>query len=90
MTGWIEQAALPIEEIGFLADASALDLCYHIDPQETGKWIEWLGRTFPEEQIRNRLQQLFKDHRTKAPAQAWLNGLPPEKAAAFKQRLARD
>lgn len=88
VTGWIEQAALPMDEIGFLADPATLDLCYHIDPRETGKWIEWLDQKFPQDQIERRLRQFFEDHRTKAAAQAWLDGLPPDKAAAFKLRLA--
>lgn len=88
VTGWIEQAALPVDEIGFLADAGTLDLCYYIDPRETGKWIEWLCLKFPEDRIEHRLQRLFEDHRTKAEARAWLDRLPPDEAAAFKQRLA--
>jgi hypothetical protein len=90
VTAWIQQAGLPLSEIGFLADAGTHDLCYYIDPRETGKWIEWLCWKFPGNRIERRLQQLFQDHRTKAAAQAWLDGLPPEKAADFKQRLARN
>ena len=90
VTAWILQAGLPLSEIGFLADASTHDLCYYIDPRETGKWIEWLCWKFPGDRIERRLQRFFEDHRTKAAAQSWLDGLPPDKAAAFKQRLAAD
>lgn len=90
VTAWVEQAALPLNEIGFLADAGTHDLCSYIDPRETGKWIEWLCWKFPGNRIERRLQRLFEDHRTKAQAQAWLDGLPPDKAAAFKQRLAAE
>ncbi len=86
VTTWIEQAALPEDEIGFLADG-AFDLCYHIDPRETGKWIEWLCRKFPEDRIEHRLQRFFEDHRTKAEAQAWRDALEPDEAKAFEERL---
>lgn len=87
VTGWIKEAQLPLDEIGFLADAGKLDLCHYIDPRETGKWIEWLCRTFPEEQIGHRLQRLFEDYRTKDEAQAWLKGLPADEAAEIERRL---
>ena len=90
VTGWIEQAGLTTDEIGFMAKASTLDLSYHIDPRDTGKWIEWLNRTFPEEQAKHQMKRLIKDHRTQDAAKAWLATLPPEEAAALVKRLGAE
>ena len=68
VTSWIKEARLPLDEIAFLADASSLDLCYYIDPQDTGKWITWLCETFPADQVNRRVSIMFTDHRTKTAA----------------------
>ena len=88
VTDWIEQAGLATDEIGFLADRSSLDLCYYIEPRDTGKWIEWLDRTFPQEETTQQIKHLVEDSRTSDAAKAWLASLPPEQASALEKRLA--
>lgn len=87
VTAWIETAAFSADDVAFFRDPSLLDLCYHIEPQETGKWIEWLERKYPDGGADKRIAQFLKDGRTKAHAQAWLDALPPEQAKVIKQRL---
>jgi hypothetical protein len=83
-TGWLERAGLPPEDIRFVTDRSILDLSYFIDPVETGKWIDWLWRTFPEDWTRRRIDGLFEDSRTGAAARAWLAGQPEDRARRIR------
>lgn len=83
---WIDQADLTNGEIGFFANSTGFDLCYHIDPRETGKWIDWLGKRFPDDEIAGQMKRLFKDKRTGDAARVWRDALPREEAAAFAER----
>jgi len=86
VTGWIRQAGVTPDDLGFLADPSLADLSYYIDPLETGRWMDWLRETFPEDQLNRRYKQLLNDHRTGAAAKQWLSEQPEEVADRLLNR----
>jgi len=77
-TGWLAEAGLTADDLDFVRDPSRFDLCYYVDPVETGKWIDWLLRTFPGDSPGIRINRFFEDHRTKAAAREWLAAQPEE------------
>ncbi len=83
---WIDEARLTNDEISFILDPQLCDLGPRIDPQETGKWIDWLDRRFAEEEVAGQIERLFKNPRTGTAARAWLDSLPPDEAAEFTKR----
>jgi hypothetical protein len=83
-TGWIEGAGVPLEDIRFLTDRSTLDLSYYMDAVETGKWIDWLWRTFPEDWTRARIDGLLENRRTRDAALAWLADQTEERARQIR------
>lgn len=86
VTGWFRQAGVTPDEVGFLADPSLADLSFYIDPLETGRWMDWLRESFPEDQLKRRFQQLLNDHRTGTAAKQWLSEQPEEVADRLLDR----
>lgn len=83
---WIDEARLTDDEISFIIDPELCDLGPRIDPQETGKWIDWLDQRFAEEEVAGQINRLFNNPRTGPAARAWLDSLPPAEAAEFTKR----
>jgi hypothetical protein len=83
---WIDEARLNNDEIGFIIDPQLCDLGPRIDPQETGKWIDWLNRRFAREDVTGQIKRLFENPRTGPSARSWLDSLPPAEAAEFTKR----
>ena len=77
-TGWLAEAGLTADDLDFVRDPSRFDLCYYVDPVETGKWIDWLLRTFPGDSPGIRINRFFGDNRTKDAAREWLAAQPEE------------
>jgi len=83
---WLENTGLTKKELGFVADVHNFDLTYHIKPEETGQWIEWLAKTFPPEVSRARIGQLVLSQRTRTDAETWRKTAPDTPA---KRKAAR-
>jgi hypothetical protein len=86
VTEWIRRAGVTADELVFFADPSATDLGFYIDPLETGRWMNWLHETFPEDQLKMRFQRLLEDSRTQVAAKQWLSDQPDEVADRLLDR----
>lgn len=79
-TQWIASAKLSPKEFEFITRVDLLDLTYYIKPEETGQWLEWLGRSYPPDVSSRRISQLITNRRTKTAAKEWLATAPDSPA----------
>ncbi len=90
-TRWMNGAGLSPKELGLIADRK---LAYHINPKETGRWIEWLAGKLPADAAHDQTWKLFEEWTRKDVRAAgnWLANAPdsPTKhtaALAFAEKI---
>lgn len=78
-TKWIESAGFTPEELGGISNNG---IEHVIKSTDTGKWVEWLGKTLPEEKGDNAIRSMVRNW-TQDDYQAagkWLAAAPPGRA----------
>ncbi|MES2439881.1 MAG: hypothetical protein V4584_12465 [Verrucomicrobiota bacterium] len=55
VTRWVVDAELTEAEMAIFTRRDLLDFSYYVNPEETGKWIEWLAENFPENLVSDQI-----------------------------------
>jgi hypothetical protein len=60
ITRWVGDAKLTGKEMELFTRGDVVDFSYHVKPADTGKWAEWLGANFPEEDASRQIWNIYQ------------------------------